>query len=194
MNQIAPMTVVVHAFNAAACLPVTLRSLQQQTTVPAAIVVVDDGSTDDTAAVAERGGATVIQQAKGGPAAARNRALALATTEFVGFLDANDWYVPDKIERSIECLTELQASCMATDAWVVRGDRIEGRQNARRPVPAVLTKEHLLRRNPIVCSSVVATRKAIVAVGGFDEDPVQTRWCSASSRACDSWPGFPPSG
>lgn len=171
MTPTAPVTVVVPAYNAAPYLAVTLQSLQQQTQVPERVVVVDDGSTDDTAAIAERFGATVVRQQQKGPGAARNRGLEVATSEFVAFLDADDWYVPDKLERSIELLTELRAGCVCTDAWVVRGERIEARKNANRYVPAVLTIEHLLRENPVVCSTVVARRDAVLGAGRFDEHP-----------------------
>ncbi|MBL9078173.1 MAG: glycosyltransferase family 2 protein [Planctomycetes bacterium] len=165
------MTVVVPAYNSAEFLPVTLRSLHQQTTPPERVVVVDDGSTDATAAVAEQHGATVLRQDRAGPGAARNRGLREATSEFVAFLDADDWYAPDKLERSVGRLRELGASCLSTDAWVVRGDRVERRKNDRRVVPDVLTLELLLKHNPIVCSSVVARRAAVVEAGAFDEDP-----------------------
>lgn len=171
MTRLAPVTVVVPAFQAAPFLEVTLRALQMQTTPPEQVVVVDDGSTDETAAIAERLGATVLQQKQRGPGAARNAGLRLATSEFVAFCDADDWYVPDKLERAVDRLRELGACCFATDAWVVRGDRIEGRKNERRNVPHVLTLEFLLRGNPIVCSSVVARREAIEQAGCFDESP-----------------------
>lgn len=171
MTAPAPVTVVVPAHNAAAWLPMALQSVQQQTTPPAQIVVVDDGSSDDTAAVAERSGATVVRQAQQGPGAARNRGVELARTEFVAFLDADDWYAPDKLERSIALLRRLSAVCMATDAWTVRDDRIEGRKNERRVVPSSVTLELLLRANPIVCSSVVVRTEAVREVGGFDAHP-----------------------
>ncbi|MBX3464627.1 MAG: glycosyltransferase [Planctomycetes bacterium] len=165
------MTVVVPAYNAAAFLPVALQSLEQQTHLPEQVVVVDDGSTDDTAAVAARHGVECLRQEQKGPGAARNRGLAAARAEFVAFLDADDWYAPDKLERSVEALRDLRAGCVSTDAWVVCGDRVERRKNDRRDVPMALTLELLLQGNPIVCSSVVARREAVQAVGGFDEDP-----------------------
>ena len=171
MNRNAPVTVIVPAYNAAPFLQVTLQSLQQQTVQPTQVILVDDGSTDDTAAIAERHGATVIRQKQRGPGAARNRGLAEATTEFVAFLDADDWYVPDKLERCVTTLTDLNAASVATDAWIVRDDRVEGRKNQQRVVPTALTLELLLRDNPIVCSTVVARRAAVLEAGGFDEDP-----------------------
>lgn len=170
MSARAPVTVIVPAFNAAEFLAITLQSLQQQTTPPEQVLVVDDGSADGTVAIAEQFGATCLRQQHAGPGAARNRGLQAATTEFVAFLDADDWYVPDKLERSIDHLNELNAACVATDAWVVRGQRVERRKNDRRVVPSVLTLELLLRGNPIVCSSIVARRTAVVEAGAFDED------------------------
>jgi glycosyltransferase involved in cell wall biosynthesis len=163
--------VIVPAFNAAEFLSVTLQSLQQQTQLPEQVIVVDDGSSDATVAIAEQHGATCLRQAHAGPGAARNRGLAAAVTEYVAFLDADDWYAPDKLERSVAALREWKAACLSTDAWVVRGDRVERRKNDRRVVPMALTLELLLRGNPIVCSSVVARREAVRAAGGFDADP-----------------------
>lgn len=171
MSARAPVAVIVPAFNAAEFLSITLQSLQQQTTPPEQVIVVDDGSADATVSIAEQFGALCLRQQHAGPGAARNRGLAAATTEFVAFLDADDWYALDKLERSIEHLRELNASCLATDAWLVRGDRVERRKNQHRTVPGVLTLEHLLRGNPITCSSVVAKRDAVRAAGGFDESP-----------------------
>lgn len=170
MTNTAPVTVIVPAFNAGSFLRVTLEALQTQTQVPAQILLIDDGSTDDTAAIAERLGVKVVQQDRKGPGAARNRGLELAETEFVAFCDADDWYVPDKLERAVDMLQRLGASCASTDAWVVREDRVEGRKNEPRPIPSVLTLEYLLVSNPIVCSTVVARRDAVEQAGGFDED------------------------
>lgn len=171
MSGSVPVTVIVPAYNAAEFLPITLQSLQQQTLAPAQVIVVDDGSTDATVAIAERHGATCLRQDNAGPGAARNRGLHAATSEFVAFLDADDWYVPDKLERSLEHLRELKAACISTDAWIVRGDRVDRRKNDRRIVPMALTLELLLRGNPVVCSTVVARRESVLACGGFDEDP-----------------------
>lgn len=170
MSQ-APVTVVIPAFNAAPYLRVTLESVLQQTAQPEAVIVVDDGSTDDSAAIARECGARVVQQQQKGPGAARNRGVAEASTEFVAFLDADDWYAPDKVERAVKLLDELKAAAVATDAWIVRGDRIEGRKNHRRAVPSVLTLERLLQGNPVICSTVVARTEVVRAVGGFDEHP-----------------------
>ena len=171
MRRVASVAVVIPAHNAAPFLQVTIDSLQQQTVAPEQVVVVDDGSTDDTAAIAERNGVLCLRQDRAGPGAARNRALASCKTEFVAFLDAEDWYALDKIERSLEHLQELGASCVATDAWLVSGDRVERRRHHGRVVPTVLTLETLLAGNRVVNSTAVCRSEAARSVGGFDESP-----------------------
>lgn len=171
MSSSVPVTVVVPAYNAAPYLGLALQSLREQTAVPDRIVVVDDGSTDDTTAVAESAGVTCLRQPNKGPGAARNRGLSVTETPFVAFLDADDWYAPTKLERCVTQLLNLGAACVATDAWVVRGDRVERRKNDRRVVPTVLTLELLLGGNPVVCSTVVARTEAVRQAGGFDESP-----------------------
>ncbi len=57
----ASLTVIIPAYNEAASLEDTIRSVQQQTTPPDEIIVIDDCSTDETAAVARRLGTTVVQ-------------------------------------------------------------------------------------------------------------------------------------
>lgn len=166
------IAVVIPAFDAAAFLPVALQSLQQQTLPPAEVVVVDDGSTDDTAAVAGRFGAQLLRQERRGPGAARNRGLRATNAPLVAFLDADDWFAPDKLARQAARLRELDARVLCTDAFVADVDGVVGRRkNDRRRVPATLTFEQLLRDNPVICSTVMARRDAIAAAGGFDEDP-----------------------
>lgn len=169
MSQKAPVTVVIPAYNAAAFLGVTLEALRGQTTPPERVIVVDDGSVDGTIGVANSLGAEVVSQEQRGPGAARNRALQMVETEFVAFCDADDWFVPDKLERDVKKLDELGAACLCSDAWVVRDDSIDGRKNEQRAVPGVLTEELLLQGNPIICSTVTARREAVMAAGAFDE-------------------------
>lgn len=171
MSAAGTVAVIVPAHNAADMLPTALESVQQQTRPPQVIVVIDDGSTDDTAAVAERFGVRLIRQEQRGPGAARNQGLHAVDTEFVAFLDADDWYEPGKLEKSVELLQQLAAACMATEAWHVIGDRVERCKNDGRNVPNVLTKELLITGNPIATSTVVARRQAVLDAGGFDDDP-----------------------
>jgi glycosyltransferase involved in cell wall biosynthesis len=164
------VAVVIPAWNSAGLIEQAMRSVRLQTRAPAEILVVDDGSTDDTAAVAERAGARVIRQANAGPGAARNAGVRAASSPLVAFLDADDWYAADKLEKSVRAIEELSATAVCSDAWIVVDGHVVACKSDRHVVPPVLTLERLLQGNPIVCSTMVVRRDAVLDAGGFDED------------------------
>lgn len=95
------VSVLVPAYNEAASVGDTVRSLLSQTVLPAAVIVIDDGSTDDTAAVARAAGARVVAPPAntGSKAGAQNFALPLVRTELVMAIDADTTLAPDAIEK-----------------------------------------------------------------------------------------------
>ncbi len=93
------ISVVIPAHNEANRIAGALESVLAQTRPPLEILVVDDGSTDDTAGVAERFGARVIAHQKNlGISAARNRGIDEATGEWIALLDADDRWMPERLE------------------------------------------------------------------------------------------------
>jgi glycosyltransferase involved in cell wall biosynthesis len=94
-------SVVIPAYNAAATIGQAVQSILDQTVRPQEIMVVDDGSTDGTAAaVAGMGsGITVISQDNRGPGGATTAGFGRVVTPFVATLDADDLWLPQKIER-----------------------------------------------------------------------------------------------
>ncbi|WP_296750874.1 glycosyltransferase family 2 protein [Thiobacillus sp.] len=101
-------SVVIPAFNAAATLARAIESVRAQSWPAHEIIVVDDGSTDTTAAVARQFGGAVrlIRQNNGGVAAARNAGAAAAGGDWLAFLDADDWYAPDRLRLHAEWIAE----------------------------------------------------------------------------------------
>ena len=95
----APISVVIPAYNAAAFLDATLASISAQTLPVAQIIVVNDGSTDGTRDIASRAGVKIVDQANAGLSAARNSGIAAATQPWIAFCDADDLWLPEKIER-----------------------------------------------------------------------------------------------
>jgi len=172
MRAVAEIAVVIPAFDSAATLAETIASARAQTLSPKEIIVVDDGSADESAAVAERAGARVIRRANGGPGAARNTGIAATRCPWIAFLDADDLFEPDKLEKQVERLNASGASACCTDAWLLRDSAPLVRKNLSKVVPAQIAFADLLRGNPIVCSSMLASRDALVTAGLFDEDRV----------------------
>jgi glycosyltransferase involved in cell wall biosynthesis len=95
------VSVVVPARDAELYLAEAIESILGQTLPPAQVIVVDDGSQDGTAEIAEGFGAavTVLRQERSGIGAAVNAGLALAAGEEFAFLDADDVWMPRKLER-----------------------------------------------------------------------------------------------
>ncbi len=101
-------SVVIPAYNSAATLARAIDSALAQTWPAHEIVVVDDGSSDSTASVAEAygGNVRVIHQANAGVAAARNAGARTASGDWLAFLDADDWYAPDRLRLHAEWIAE----------------------------------------------------------------------------------------
>jgi len=102
------VSIVIPTYNGANHLPRALDSVVAQTFQDWEIVVVDDGSTDATPAVAARYrsrlGARLIylHQPNGGSSSARNLGIDRCRGRFVAFLDADDEFLPRKLERQLE--------------------------------------------------------------------------------------------
>lgn len=100
------ISVIIPAYNSAATLPRALDSVLAQTWPAHEIIVVDDGSTDATNEVmkgyAER--VRYVRQDNAGPSAARNQGVVLASGEWIAFLDADDWYYPERLAKHAQMI------------------------------------------------------------------------------------------
>jgi glycosyltransferase involved in cell wall biosynthesis len=94
------ISVIIPVYNTEKYLAEAIDSILAQTYSPLEIIVVDDGSIDKTAKVAQQYGSSVRYhyQQNQGISAARNAGIALAKGEFFAFLDADDLWVPQKLD------------------------------------------------------------------------------------------------
>lgn len=99
----ARVSVIIPAYNAAGTIRRAINSVLAQMTPAAEVIVIDDGSTDDLAsALADYDNSvTLIRTSNGGAASARNVGIERATGEFIAFLDADDYWEPQKLERQL---------------------------------------------------------------------------------------------
>lgn len=97
-------SVIIPVYNAAATLARALDSVLAQTYAAHEIIVVDDGSTDASAAVAAGYADKIryLRQHNAGVSAARNRGAQVASGDWLAFLDADDWYYPDRLKWHAE--------------------------------------------------------------------------------------------
>jgi glycosyltransferase involved in cell wall biosynthesis len=166
------VSAIIPAFNAEHVLATAIDSVLAQTKAPLECIVVDDGSTDSTADVARRycGRIRLIQKENRGAAAARNRGARVASGELLAFLDADDRWLPERLERGLETLAahpHVDAVMCATE--VVDADLRPGEMI--RQDPNLTEEEMVLCRAPLVStgSNLLITRACFEAVGGFDE-------------------------
>jgi glycosyltransferase involved in cell wall biosynthesis len=117
-------SVIIPAFNAAATLTRAIESVRTQSWPAHEIIVVDDGSSDATADIARQYGDAVrlIRQANSGVSVARNAGASAATGDWLAFLDADDWYEPDRIKLHAEWIAEDAALDFLTGDYEYRDE------------------------------------------------------------------------
>jgi glycosyltransferase involved in cell wall biosynthesis len=165
--------VVIPAFNAAKYIEQTIESVLAQTVPPSRIVVVDDGSVDETAEIVATFGRalTCIRQENRGVAAARNRGARESETEWVAFLDADDVWLPTKLERQGSQLRASDAAAVFTGVTLVAEDLSpipsSTGSDVRDDLEALLLHGETI---PQATSSTLLVRySAFAAIGGYDE-------------------------
>lgn len=122
------VSVIIPIYNKEGTLGRALESVAAQTFSEFECLLVDDGSRDGSAAIAEGfrdSRFRLIRQANAGPGAARNRGIAEAAGGLLAFLDADDEWLPDYLQRAVGLLEGAgPAVAAATFAWYDQpGDR-----------------------------------------------------------------------
>ncbi len=108
------VSVILPVYNVSDYLRQCMDSIVGQTLKDIEIICVDDGSTDDSLAILKEYEAKdqrvkVIQQANAGAGAARNKGLEIATGEYLSFLDSDDFFEPDMLEKAWSKAHETRA-------------------------------------------------------------------------------------
>lgn len=108
---VGDVSVIIPVYNAAPWLDEALESVLGQSAPPCQVIVVDDGSTDHSAAIAQRylPQIQLVQQPNAGCAHARNRGVALATGDYLAFLDADDYWTREKLALQLAAFAQNPA-------------------------------------------------------------------------------------
>ena len=173
------ISVIIPCYNKEAFIAEALDSVLQQTYINAIkeIIVVDDGSTDNTASVIKEKAALspiikYVYQKNGGVSAARNTGIENATGDYVAFLDADDLWLPDKIERQSKALEQHpEVGLFYTDLF-----KYDYKQQSLTPVKAIAyqaSEQNLLfkfvaKGAPVIPSTVLVKRICFEKAGMFD--------------------------
>ena len=173
---LAQVTVVMPVFNGSDQVEAAVRSALDQEGLELLVLIIDDGSTDDTVDVLKSlkqqfpGRIDFIEKENGGPAAARNLGVQRATTEWIAFLDHDDTWHADKLQKQLAAAAECQADLVVTGCRnfgetenVAEQRHAPDREQLGNPFRC------LLFGNYFTLSTVVVKRSHVVDVGLFDE-------------------------
>lgn len=183
------VSVIMPAYNAEKTLAAAVRSVREQTVADWELLLLDDCSADATAALAQRlaaEDARIRALPNGenlGAAKTRNRALSLARGEWIAFLDSDDLWRPEKLEKQLVLAHQTGAKllytsyCLFSEETGLRRDYL---------VPACTNYASMLRENVVGCSTALVHRSALdgrsFPEGLYHED--YALWLSLLKAGC----------
>lgn len=154
MTEQPCVDVVIPVFNGQETIVAALNSvLSGQGGMVRRIIVVDDGSSDETASIIQKLGSPLIELVSTpnqGVARARNLGIEKASAEWVAFLDADDVWMPGKLEVQLRCAAEAAVGFVCGSVSV---------QSSM--ASCAISPKHLARGNFVATSSVLVRRSVL---------------------------------
>jgi glycosyltransferase involved in cell wall biosynthesis len=167
------VSAVVCAYNAESSVARAINSILAQDFCDSEVIVVDDGSTDGTPEILHGYGERirVVRQENRGLPAARNAGVAASKAEYIAFLDADDLWLPGRLEKTVAALDREPSAVLAyTDAALVDcSDRPLGPHVPEEKAHAPSFEELMKGWWPSLPSAFLVRRRSYQACGGFCE-------------------------
>lgn len=167
------ISVIIPTYNSAVYIAETLESVCAQTYRNIEILVIDDCSSDDTSEIVAKYAykdariRLISLEENKGAANARNIGTKSAVGEWVAFLDSDDLWTPNKLEKQLHLINELMemdknriVSFVFTGSSFVDG--YGKKLTSTLHVPMQVDYERLLKQNIISCSSVLVKRSLML--------------------------------
>lgn len=170
------ISVVIPVFNGEKFIARAIDSVLAQTHPAREIIVVDDGSTDNTAEIVKSFGGTVkyLLQKNSGPGAARNLGIRTANSVWVTFLDADDEFLPHKLEIQNQFLKSNPGVVWCAGRYLKKtGDGLAGEQETNHQAEKYIVYQDYfqatLANHHAWTGTVVAKKKVLTKCGMFRE-------------------------
>lgn len=165
MIDYGQVSVVMPAFNASLFISEAIRSVLSQTYSNLELIIIDDCSTDNTVKIVETftdPRIRLIRNSKNsGISVSRNKGINSAKGEWIAFLDSDDIWREEKIEKQLLLYEESpEAKLIFTASSFIneRGERLKYELN----VPKTINRKDLLKQNLISCSSVLVKKELMI--------------------------------
>jgi glycosyltransferase involved in cell wall biosynthesis len=185
----ALVSVIIPAFNAAAHIRQTLNSVLAQTYQEIEVIVVDDGSSDATSAIIEEFVARdsrfqLVRQSNAGVGAARNAAIRSARGKYVAPLDADDFWVPEKLEKQVARMEQCGNETGMVYCWSTLIDKDGKRVGFSHPYTLEGRLRHVLVLKNLIgnASAPLFRAAALERVGLYS-----TRAEQEGAQGCEDW-------
>jgi glycosyltransferase involved in cell wall biosynthesis len=184
----ALVSVIVPAFDAAANIRQTLNSVLAQTYQDFEVIVVDDGSSDATGAIVEEYMARdtrcrLIRQSNAGVGAARNTAIRKVHGKYIAPLDADDFWLPEKLEKQVACAEQSGNDTGLVYCWSTSTDNQGGLESSCSHTVEGRLRRALILRNVVGNGSAPLLRvSALEKVGLY-----LTRAEQGGAQGCEDW-------
>ncbi|SCG47621.1 bifunctional polysaccharide deacetylase/glycosyltransferase family 2 protein [Micromonospora inositola] len=173
----APVSVIVPAYNEAANIAATVRSLVASAYPALEVIVVDDGSSDGTAEIVERmrlRGVRVIRQANAGKPAALNTGIRAARADLLVLVDGDTVFQPDTVHQLVQGFADPTVGAISGNTKVANRRRLLGRwQHLEYVIGFNLDRRmyDVLECMPTIPGAIGAFRREVLlAVGGVPAD------------------------
>lgn len=120
------ISVIIPTYNRLDFLKEAVKSVQEQSYLNFELIVVDDGSTDGTSEFLENAVVKSIIQENRGVSVARNAGIRVAKGKYITFLDSDDSWQKNKLQRQVEFMTTHTDAmvCYTDEIWIRKGVRV----------------------------------------------------------------------
>jgi glycosyltransferase involved in cell wall biosynthesis len=171
------ISVIIPTWNRSGLISKAIISALNQTISPTEVLVCDDASTDDTYELVKSLNSPRVKwipgKHSGLPAVVRNRGIKVSKGDWLAFLDSDDWWEKDKLERQIELIKKMQVAASCTNAYVINPHNCDRKRLyfAKKEVKSVIGLNELQTTNLVICSSFLVKKELVEICGGFPEEP-----------------------
>lgn len=159
------VSIITPVYHAEQFIEQTILSVKAQTYLDWELILVDDCSNDKSGEIINSFAAQddriryIRLEVNSGAAVARNTAIGHARGEYLAFLDSDDLWMPEKLERQLAFMAEKQYAFSFTRIHFIDAEGHVVKKNV--PIPEKIDYRHLLRQTVIATSTVVINRRGI---------------------------------
>lgn len=174
MKNIESISVIIPTYNRANDLLIAIKSALEQTYPILEILVCDDGSIDNSKELVSQLQNPIIKWIdcgkNGGPAIPRNIGIKHSKGDWIAFLDSDDSWMSQKIEKQFKAMETNKVMASCTNASRIRFGENKG--SFLRYDKSLIQFTDLLENNCIICSSVIVKKELLLSVSLFPDEKI----------------------